>query len=46
MVEIKTNENPSGALDQDQMDGVSTVTSKARGVASYRRSISNPTIMT
>ena len=32
MVEIKTDENASEASDQDPIDGVSSVTSKARDV--------------
>ena len=40
--EIKTDENAFGALDQDRTDGVSSVISKARDVASSWQSISNP----
>ena len=43
MVEIKTDENAFGALDQDRTDDVSSVISKVRDVASSRWSISDPT---
>ena len=46
MVGIKTDENASEALDQDETDGVSSVISKAHDVASSRRSISDPTVTT
>ena len=38
-VEVKTNENASGASNQDQTDDVSSVTSKARDVTRSRCSI-------
>ena len=46
MAEVKTDKNAFGALDQDRTDGVSSVISKARDVASSRKSISNPKAMT
>ena len=46
MAEIKTNENISEVLDQDPMDDVSRVTSKAHDVTKSRRFIFDPTTMT
>ena len=43
MAEIKTGENASGELDQDQMD---VITSKVCDVTKSRRSISDPTATT
>ena len=42
--EIKTDENTSEVLDQDQTDGIPSVTSKMRDVASSRRFISDPMV--
>ena len=44
--EIKTDKNTCETLDQDLMDGVSCVTSKARDVAKSRQSISDLMTMT
>ena len=46
MAEIKTDENTSGALDQDLTDGISSVTSKARDMTKSQWSLSNPKAMT
>ena len=46
MTESKTHKSASGVLDQDQTDGVSSITSKARNVVKSRWSISDPKAMT
>ena len=44
--EIKTDENASGALDQDQTDDIFSIISKARDVALSHASISDLTVTT
>ena len=46
MVEIKSDENASEALDQDLVDGVSSVTSKAHDVAKSQQFICDLTVTT